>query len=81
MTNSREPEVQELLLAYVEGVEDPGRLMQVLLTCEDEDSAVDALQLEYGWNEIQARAVLDVQFRRVTQKNRRLLRRQLEGED
>jgi len=78
MTNSREPEVQELHIAYVEGVEDPGRLIQVLFTCEDEDSAVDALRLEYGWNEIQARAILDVQFRRVTQKNRRRLRRQLQ---
>lgn len=81
MANARSPDADELLVAIVEAVENPVGLIELLSECEDLDDAVNALQFKYGWNEIQARAVLNMQFRRVVRESRQLTRRQLEGDE
>lgn len=81
MANARSPEANELLVAIVEAVENPVGLIELLSECEDLDDAVNTLQFKYGWNEIQARAVLNMQFRRVVRESRQLIRRQLEGDE
>lgn len=81
MASSRTSDPFNLLTAIVEAVENPVAVIQLLHNCPDRDSAFDALQHEYGWNEHQARAVMDMQFRRVVEEDRHLIRRQLEGDD
>ncbi len=81
MTSPRSPDADNLLAAIVQAVENPVALIQLLFNCRDRDSVIAALQREYGWDEIQARMVMDMQFRRVVEEDRQLIRRQLEGDD
>jgi DNA gyrase/topoisomerase IV subunit A len=81
MTSPRSPDPDNLLAAIVQAVENPVALVQLLFNCRDRDSALAALQREYGWDEIQARMVMNMQFRRVVEEDRQLIRRQLEGDD
>lgn len=79
MGSSRDQLADEVLAAITEAVEGPVALVQLLFECQDRESALEALQREYGWTEIQARMVLEMQFRRVVEADRQLIRRQLEG--
>ncbi len=81
MTSSRASDPYNVLAAIDAAVENPVILVQLLHSCRDRDSAFDMLQREFGWNEHQARAVMDMQFRRVVEEDRQLIRRQLEGDD
>ncbi len=81
MTSSRNPDADEVLAAIVEAVENPVGLIQLLFDCRDRQSALHALQRQYGWKEIQAHVVMDMQFRRRVQEDRELIRRQLKGDD
>lgn len=81
MVSSPTSDPYNVLSAIVEAVEDPVALIQLLYNCRDRDSAFDALQREYGWNEHQARMVMGMQFRRVVEEDRQLIRRQLEADD
>jgi DNA gyrase/topoisomerase IV subunit A len=52
---------------------DPRAVLEVLLDAGDSDVAVVQLRERFGWTEIQALAVLDLQFRRATRRERRHL--------
>ena len=49
---------------------EPGRLLDVLAAAADDDDALVRLRAAYGIDAEQAEAVLDLQFRRVTQARR-----------
>jgi DNA gyrase subunit A len=61
-------------LRVLEAVEaatnDAHRVLDLLWTASEPDEAVNAVIEAFGWSEVQARAVLDVAFRRVTQQER-----------
>jgi DNA gyrase subunit A len=50
---------------------EPAVVLDVVLEAEDADAARTALQTRLDVDEIQAMAVLDMQFRRATQQDRR----------
>ncbi|WP_104108366.1 DNA gyrase subunit A [Nocardioides sp. 616] len=54
-------------------------VLDVLLTSSDAESAVEALQEQFGLTQIQAHVVMDMQFRRVTQIERRKFRERCEA--
>lgn len=81
MGGSRDQLADGVLDAIAEAVGDPVVVVKLLFECPDYGSALDALQREYGWTEIQARMVLEMQFRRVVAEDRQMIRRQLDGTD
>ena len=68
----------QLLRALSEALEDPQALLAVILDCEDREAAMAALQERYGWDEVQAMTVLDMQFRRATRADRDLIMQEFE---
>ncbi|MFC9519012.1 hypothetical protein ACFTSD_25050 [Nocardiaceae bacterium NPDC056970] len=75
----------DLISACADAVADPLAVLATLMQAEDADAARTALSEKYGWSQIQASAVMAMQFRRVTAADRRLivdgvsqLRRELE---
>ena len=59
-----------LLAAMSRALEDRVPVLQLIADADDHDRARDALMAEYGWDEIQATAVLDLQLHRVTRLDR-----------
>jgi DNA gyrase subunit A len=55
----------DILDGLVRALEDPHALLDVLVRADDVETARQALQDAFGLTEIQAMAVLDLQFRRV----------------
>lgn len=68
----------QLLRALSEALEDPQAFLAVILASEDREAAMAALQDRYGWDEVQAMAVLDMQFRRATRADRDLIMQEFE---
>ena len=68
----------QLLRALSEALEDPQALLAVILDSEDREAAMAALQERYGWDEVQAMTVLDMQFRRATRADRVLIMQEFE---
>jgi len=64
--------------ALGEALSDPHEVLQLLMDADDPDLAGEALREKYGFDLVQAQAVLDSQFRRVTKRD---LRRVLHGRD
>ena len=63
----------EILEAIAVATAHPHEVVDVLLGAADASEARRALGSAFDWSENQARAVLDQQFRRVTQLERRKL--------
>lgn len=59
-----------ILEPILQALEHPHRVMEVLLEAEDVEAGRSALTNEFGWDSIQATAVMDAQFRRVTRSDR-----------
>jgi DNA gyrase subunit A len=60
----------------VAALNDPIAMLEVLLRAEDPDDARLGLGNRFGLDHIQARAVLDMQFRRATKLDRTRIREQ-----
>lgn len=56
--------------AVVRVLTDPGQTLELLMDAEEVDSARRALRTHYGFDEEQARAATDIQFRQVTKLDR-----------
>lgn len=69
---------QRLLRALVEALSDPQTFLGIVLDSADRDEAIAALQDRYEWDEQQAAAVLDMQFRRATRAERDLITQELQ---
>ncbi|WP_104105427.1 DNA gyrase subunit A [Nocardioides sp. 616] len=71
----------ELLIfeAVEEAASNPHDVLDVLLTSADSESAGEALQRQFGFTEMQADAVMSLQFRRVTHIERRNIRERCEA--
>ena len=71
---SAAPDLRELRLSILAAIEaalaDPVRLIGILQESADDDDALRRLTHSFGLDEVQARAVLDLQMRRVTTVNR-----------
>lgn len=52
-------------------VGEPNEILDIILQAEDPDAASAALQNRFGLDPIQATAVMDLQFRRATRRDRR----------
>ena len=57
--------------ALVRVLEDPRALMDLMLGARNLEAATHALQERFGLDTVQAAAVLDMQFRRVTAQDRK----------
>jgi DNA gyrase/topoisomerase IV subunit A len=55
-------------------LEDPHRFLDVVLSATDEVTVLQALHEQFGLDEFQAKAVIDMQFRLMTGRTRQLLR-------
>lgn len=51
-------------------VENAAQVLEVLYDSPDPDAALIALRERFGWDELQAQVVLNMQFRRVTRSER-----------
>ena len=60
----------EILDAVALAARDPMRVLGIIVGCADAESARRALQDELGLTELQALALLDLQFRRATSQSR-----------
>lgn len=64
-------------------VENAAQVLEVLYDSPDPDAALAALRERFGWDELQAQVVLNMQFMRVTRNEREAvahrLRRPLPG--
>ena len=67
----RTREETSLYDAIAVAVRDPHAILDVLLQAEGPEEARSLLQARFGFTEIQARAVLDLQFFRVSQVARK----------
>lgn len=63
-----------ILEAILQAFEHPHRVLDLLLEAKDADEGRSALAAEFGWDTIQATAVMDVQLRRVTHADRNRIR-------
>ena len=61
--------------ALLAALSDPHDLLQILLDSTDPDAAAQALRSRFGISDFGAMAVLDMQFRRVTARDRALATR------
>jgi DNA gyrase subunit A len=68
---------RELYDAIERVLAEPYELWQLLLDSPDPDAAVIALQDRFGLTEMGARAVIDVQLRRVTRRDRTRIEQEL----
>lgn len=59
-----------IIKAVVRAAEQPHRLLDVVLAATDADDAAARIRAEFGFSEAQAIAVLDAQFRRMSQRDR-----------
>jgi hypothetical protein len=75
-----DPRAQRLaVLAAVDAaLADPARLVHLLADAEDDADAAHRIRQAFGLDEVQAAAVLDLQFRRLSRSARARLRAQLE---
>jgi DNA gyrase subunit A len=64
--------------ALIRALEEPHETLDLLLAAADADEAMDALQTRFGFTSLQAHAVVDLQFRRSTLRDRRLAVQHLE---
>ena len=80
MASLRASDPHDVMIAINEAVKNPIALVQLLYSCSSAHSAAKALQCEYGWNEHQARAVMGLQFKRVTEEHRNLIQGQVAGD-
>lgn len=63
--------------ALSRALSESGRVMGVFATAADPESAVAALGHEFGFDEVQCRAVMEAQFRRATIGERRKIEMRL----
>lgn len=61
----------EILDAIVTAISERARLFQITGEAATADDARSRLSTEFGWNEVQATAALDLQVRRFTEDARR----------
>jgi DNA gyrase subunit A len=66
-----------ILEPILQALEQPHRVLEVLLDATDAEAGRSALTNEFGLDTIQATAVLDAQFRRVTRSDRDKIRRDI----
>lgn len=59
-----------LLIALAKVLEDPQACLQIVLEAQDPEAACQSLRAQYGFDEVQAQVVLDLQFRRTTRRDR-----------
>jgi len=64
-------DIHRLYEALVTMMQHPHAVLDVLLQADDPDSATTALRERFGFDEVQAQAVMDLQFRRATARDRR----------
>ena len=65
--------LRERLRAYeamARVLEEPQAFLKVLLSAEDPEASADQLRERFGLDDLQVAAVLDLQFRRVTVRDR-----------
>lgn len=72
-------EREHLLSALVQGSEEAATVLEVTSEVEHLDEARAALRDRFALDDLQANAVLDMQFRRTTRRERARLREELEG--
>jgi DNA gyrase/topoisomerase IV subunit A len=70
---------RHLLAALDQALRHPGEVIDVLSGSEDDEAGYAALQERFGWDENQARAFANIQFRRVTRVHRDAIARDLMG--
>jgi DNA gyrase subunit A len=73
------PLQRHLLAALDQALRHPGEVIDVLSGAEDDEAGYAALHERFGWDENQARAVANIQFRRVTRVHRDAIARELRG--
>jgi DNA gyrase subunit A len=61
---------EEVVSAIVAGLSDWRRMLEVVESCVSEEEARDSLCRTFGLSPVQARAVMDTQFRRLTAMDR-----------
>lgn len=66
----RTEESLHLYIGLVQALEKPQALLDAVLHAEDDDAALTALSDRFGLDKVQARAVLDLQFLRATNRGR-----------
>jgi DNA gyrase subunit A len=64
-----------MLEPILQALEQPHRVLDVLLEAKDAEAGRSALTTEFGLDTIQATAVMDAQFRRVTHADRDKIRK------
>jgi DNA gyrase subunit A len=79
MADDQDPVHRHFLAALDQALQRPGEVIDVLSRAEDDEAGNAALQERFGWDENQARAVADLQFRRVTRVHRDAIARELRG--
>lgn len=70
MPTDPDPYLTRLLDAWNTTVQNPGQVLEVLYASESPSAGQLALQERFGWDEVQATSVLNMQFRRVTRSER-----------
>jgi DNA gyrase subunit A len=66
-----------ILEPILQALDQPHRVLDVLLEAKDAEAGRSALTTEFGWDTIQATAVMDAQFRRVTHFDRDKIRKDM----
>lgn len=59
------------LAVFDEALEDRVAVLKLIAEAEDRDRARELLMTRYGWETVEANAVLDLQFRRATLDERK----------
>jgi DNA gyrase subunit A len=67
-----------VLKALARALEEPHLVLDLLLDAQDPDEAASALQDRFGLDEVQAGAILDMQNRRLTKRDRERIRADVE---
>lgn len=70
MPTDQDPQQTKLLTAWSTAVENVAEVLEVLYASTNPSAGQLALQERFGWDEIQANSVLNMQFRRVTRSER-----------
>lgn len=70
MPAEHDPVHQRILDALDEAVQNAAQVVELLYDCGDPTAGEAALKEHFGWDEVQARAVLNMQLRRVTRSER-----------
>ena len=77
LQNARERE--HIVSAIVSAATSPQEMLAIMQGASDPDEAVQLLRAQYDLDKTQAIAVLDMQFRRVTRRERARLNEELDG--